>query len=411
MRSAFDPPTASIDRAHGLATLLPLATWSCYAPLGVKYATVGLCVVVSVAWLAREPGGWRWPATRGAGPIAVAWLFWLGVSIVWTPAGAAIALGVFGQYALMLLLATIAVACPPNAARRALAHFAVASTLVAATFALEALRWLPASTVLWHTTVDAEGNQRIATSTMLALGAALAGWQGADAPARARLAWWAGAALCTGALALQDRRSGMLLLPMLLLVWAWSRETRAWQRLVGSGLVVTLVTTVWLTSPGVQQRFDEGLRELKTYRANDQVATSWGQRLRMWQLTTEMVAERPWLGHGLGSWKLRWTERVTRDTPLAGNTTPHNEYLLLAQQAGLAAPLLLLGWLGVGMHQARRAGQRGVPALLALASIAWMGLFHAVLRDAKFALPLLLLAALGAAAARDDTNPPSGASG
>ena len=122
----------------------------------------------------------------------------------------------------------------------------------------------------------------------------------------------------------------------------------------------------------------------------------------MRQLTATMVADRPLLGHGVGSWKQRWTERVTPGTPLAANSTPHSEFLLLAQQAGVLAPLLWLVWLGAGWRNAARAGTAGVPAVLALTAVAWTGLFNAVLRDAKFALPLLLLAALGAAAARGD---------
>jgi hypothetical protein len=54
---------------------------------------------------------------------------------------------------------------------------------------------LPPS-LLWHSTVDAEGNQRIANSLMLALGVALSLWQATQVHEfKPRLAWMGLAAL------------------------------------------------------------------------------------------------------------------------------------------------------------------------------------------------------------------------
>lgn len=387
-----------------LALLLPLAAWACHAPLGAKYATVMSAVLLSLACLLSRVGrlaDWaREPATWAA---LALWLL-LALSLAWTPVPLPVALGQLGQYTLPLLLGAVAAACPAVLARRALVHFVAASALAACVFVLAAASALPDWPRLWHSTAQAEGNQRIAASILLALGAALALWLSEAGTVRVRIAWLTLALLCGVALALQDRRSGMLLLPLLLLVWAWSVERRWTRRALALLAVVALVAASWQMSATVRHRFDEGWRELREYRANDQVATSWGQRLRMWQLTADMVAERPLLGHGVGSWKQRWTERVTAGTPLAANTTPHSEYLLLAQQAGLLAPLLWLAWLAAVWRQAWRAGTAGVPALLAVAALAWTGLFNAVLRDAKFALPLLLLAALGIALSRGQRN-------
>lgn len=385
---------------RALAALLPLAAWACWAPLGAKYATVCLVVLLSGAQLVHTATlRTHLTGSRTAAAAACLWAL-LALSLAWTPAPVPVALGQLGQYALPLLTGMLGAVAPAAAAARALAHFTAASALAGVVFVLSALGALPRSALLWHTTTLAEGNQRIAASVLLALGAGLALWLAAKARGWQRLAWTASALLCVAGLALQDRRSGMLLLPLLLLVGAWTVERR-WRRRALAALAVAVVSLgAWQLSDGVQQRFDEGMRELREYRADDQVATSWGQRLRMWQVTASLVAERPLLGHGVGSWKQRWTERVTPGTPLASNSTPHSEVLLLAQQAGMLAPLLWLGWIAAGWRPAARAGVSGVPAVLALTALAWTGLFNAVLRDAKFALPLLLLVALGHAVAR-----------
>lgn len=390
------PGRLASDRA--LAALLPLASWACYLPLGAKYAAVGAAVLTASIALRARAVSVAALYVRPPVPAALALLLLLALSLAWTPAPWSVGLGQLGQYALMLVVPVLSAACPPELARRSLGHFVVASALVGLLFVIARFGTLPSSAVLWHTSIDAEGNQRIATSILLAFGAVLALWLALQHAARLRGTWLALGALSLLGLSLQDRRSGMLLLPVLAVAWAWTHQPGWLRRLLALTAVLLLAGTTWLTSDMVRQRFDEGVRELQAYRADDAVATSWGQRLRMWQVTLDMVTERPLRGHGIGSWKQRWRERITPGTALAQNTTPHNEYLLLAQQAGVFAPLLWLWWLGRGAHAAVRAG--AVPAVLAWTALGWIGLFNAVLRDAKFALPLLLLLALALAAGR-----------
>jgi O-antigen ligase len=301
------------------------------------------------------------------------------------------------QYGLLLLVPLLAAGCRPESARRALQHFVLASAAVGLVFVLGRLDSLPPLPMVWHTTLEAEGNQRIAASILLAMGVGLGAWLALDARGPAGWAWLGAAAICLLALTLQDRRTGMLLLPTLLLVWGVMRQPAWWRRLLVAALVVGAGAATWQASEGVQARFTEGMAELRHYPGDDTVATSWGQRLRMWERTGDLVAERPWAGHGIGSWRGLWQQRVTPGTALAEHSTPHNEYLLLAQQGGAVAVGLWLWLLVAAWRQAAAAGSAGVPALMAWTALAWVGLFNAVLRDAKFALPLLLLAALGSA--------------
>jgi O-antigen ligase len=73
---------------------------------------------------------------------------------------------------------------------------------------------------------------------------------------------------------------------------------------------------------------------------------------------------------------------------------------MVASQAGLLGLTLLIGWLLAQLRTALRQGDAGVPALLVWLAMAGAGLFNVVLRDAKFGVPLLMLAALATAAAR-----------
>jgi len=384
--------------------LLPVAAWATYAPLGLKYLTWLLVVAMAAASLHQQrrwSSLWQQPGTQ----VLLAFLALMTLSALWSRAtGPRIGTHLW-MYSLPLGAALLACACPPAAARRALQHFVAASACVGLLTLLQAWGALPAS-ALWDSTVAATGNQRIVTSVLLAIGAAVAGCLAAGANGwRRQLPWLAAAAVVAAGLASQDRRTGMLLLPVLLLALAWAMP-RAWAtKGAMAALVVLAAAGGWTASDTVRARFAEGLGELSSYTQTDAVATSWGQRLRMLELTATMVRERPLTGHGLGSWQPLWDERITPGTLLAENSTPHNEYLLVAVQAGVPAALLLLAWLLRMMGAAARAGRHGAPALMLWLTLALAALAHAVLRDAKFALPLLLLAATATALCRPATRP------
>ncbi len=372
-------------------------SWVLYLPLGAKYATWLLAAGLGGMALAHASGRaafWREQVTLPA----LLLVGWLGLSGLWSPAQASLIVAHFGRYALLLVLPLVAAALPAAAAARALRHFCFASGMVGLLLLMEPLYLLPPS-LLWHTTVDAEGNQRIANSLLLATGAALSLWQVTQTPAlRARMGWVGLATLIGAGLAVQDRRTGLLALPLILLVWSWAAPVAPWRR-VGLALAVgACALATWQFSDNVRARFDEGLRELRQYQSTDHVANSWGQRVRMVEVTGRMVAEAPLFGHGLASWRVLWQQRVQAGTQLHDETTPHNEYLLLAQQAGVPAVLLLLWLIGATCRRAWQAGQAGIPSLMIWASFAAAALGNAVLRDAKFSLPLLMVAACCAAA-------------
>lgn len=392
------PALKPADRALGAVVVG--GAWAIYLPLGMMYLALLLTLLLS-GWVLMGQQRWREVMTAPGLRWAAALAALMALSALWSAAPAAEMPGQVWHYLLCTGLPLVTLGCPPEAAQRALGHFVAASALVAVLVVLGHFGLLPASP-LWRTTVDAVGNQRIGTSLWLALGCALAVARASSARA-GRSRWLLAGVITALALSLQDRRTGMALLPLLLLALAFTKGHSRSLRWGAAAVVVLAAALAWQASSTVRARFAEGITELQAPAAAATVATSWGQRLQMVHITLDMIREAPLLGHGVGGWLVQWQQRTVPGTPLAKQTTPHNEYLMVASQTGLVGLALLIGWLLAQLRAALRQGDAGVVALLVWLSMAGAGLFNVVLRDAKFGVPLLMLAALAGAMARKNT--------
>lgn len=380
-----------------------LAAWTLFLPVGLKYPLwLGL-----LAWaLARLGRQGLATLLRQDRPLQAALLFWLFglVSAAWSPAPAKQILGQLGQYSLLLLTPLLAHGLPSAWAQRVLDHLCAACTLLGACVVWGALSGgLPwAGSGVWVTTFEAEGNTRILSSLLLAIGCALALERALCATApRARWAWGLAGLLALLGVALQDRRSGMVVLPLLLALLGWQRLPNRRLRLGFVAVLVAACALAWQAAPGVRARFAEGLHELRHYQLDPTAPTSWGLRVLMIETSAAMIKEKPLLGHGLASWQGEWFQRVPHTHYLLiENSTPHNDYLLVLAQGGVLGLALLLGWWWQVLRQVWRPGPGPQAALLVWAALAAAGLFNVVLRDGRFAVPLLMVAAL-AWAARD----------
>lgn len=381
-----------------LALLAGASAWAAYLSVGAKYLAYLGCGLAAAIALTRQK---RWLELARDPSFRAAALFWALtlLSVAWSTGTPSLIGAQLWLYAMLLLAPMIALACPPDLARVALAQFGVAAAVVGAATVLDAKGWLPLSaTVLWHSTVEAQGNQRIVNSLVIALGTAFCVLHLMQASShRQRLAWALAALLALAGLSLQDRRTGMVALPVLLAALGIARLRSAWRGLALVALIAALSAAAWQFSPSVRNRIDEGLNELRTYQSTDASATSWGMRLRLAEHTLDMVRESPILGHGVGSWIIEWRKRVQPGLQISIHTTPHDEYLLVASQLGLVGIALLLWLFGRNLWRAWRAGTDGQAALVVWTAIAWTGLFNVVIRDSKFALPMLLMAGFAGA--------------
>lgn len=365
------------------------AAWALYLPLGWQYLFFLAGGALALAQLTRGRQLSALPRQPLFLLVLVFW-GWMLLSAAWSSATPDEVGAHLWHYALPLLMAPLALVMQPHDARQALRHFVAASAVVALLLPL-----------LLSDRIT--GNQRIEYSLLLALAAAFALIEG-FAPAlrrHARAPWLGCAAICIAGVALQDRRTGMLVLPLLLMAWVLARQRHWGRRLLLLALLGLAVLLAWQGSPMVRERFAQGVAELQQYRSQGPVETSLGMRLRMLESSGEMVRERPWFGHGVGAWRGLWERQGHRGELLQAHTTPHNEYLLIAVQGGAVALLLFLVALaGHGVAAWRSAGKGHVQALLVWVGFAFAALFNVALRDAKLALPLLMLGVLAWAAAR-----------
>jgi O-antigen ligase len=73
-------------------------------------------------------------------------------------------------------------------------------------------------------------------------------------------------------------------------------------------------------------------------------STSVGQRIEFYRTTLEIIEDHPLVGVGTGGFTRAFAEKI-RGTPAMMTDNPHNDYLLLAAQAGIPAMVLLIGFL------------------------------------------------------------------
>lgn len=64
------------------------------------------------------------------------------------------------------------------------------------------------------------------------------------------------------------------------------------------------------------------------------------------------MAEKPWLGHGTGSFAKEY-QRIAQGEPFI-TKNPHNEFLMIGVQLGLIGLLVYLGFLGSQFYCARK---------------------------------------------------------
>lgn len=101
-----------------------------------------------------------------------------------------------------------------------------------------------------------------------------------------------------------------------------------------------------LPSSPLHQRAALAYHEFSAAQPDVAATSSVGQRMEFYRNTLEIVRQRPLLGAGTGGFRQAYAEQV-RDTDRVATHNPHNEYLMVAAQLGLAGLLLLLALFAV----------------------------------------------------------------
>ncbi len=138
-------------------------------------------------------------------------------------------------------------------------------------------------------------------------------------------------------------RTGQLIFLLLMMLFYIQRFPTKKAALLITATVTLLL--VFITCSDRANRINEGFSQTQDYLHSESGGTnsSEGQRLTFWKHSLTLIAETPWLGHGTGSYPVEYA-RVAAKTDIASNN-PHNEYLMITVQTGIAGLLLFLAFL------------------------------------------------------------------
>jgi O-antigen ligase len=162
--------------------------------------------------------------------------------------------------------------------------------------------------------------------------------------------WLAGviavAAFSVVLLFLEGRTGYLVALSMIALMILWM-VPKKWRMAALLVVPTALLAGLFLGSATFHDRVSKVLGESQAYAQSAQIETSSGWRLNAWHRSMQAMAERPLLGHGVGS----FTTTVKRlEGPAADKTfgsgnssNPHQEFLLWGVELGVLGPLLLVG--------------------------------------------------------------------
>jgi O-antigen ligase len=130
-----------------------------------------------------------------------------------------------------------------------------------------------------------------------------------------------------------------------------------------------------------------------------------GMRLEIYKNTLELIAEKPWIGHGIGNWMPLYQAKA-KDMMSGTMSTPHNDYLLYCTELGVFGLLALLWIWFKQLSIARKmlnSEHQEYAMLLAMLGITMMvgGMFNAILRDGVFGMAMMILLAIPLAGAKE----------
>lgn len=290
---------------------------------------------------------------------------------------------------------------------RAVNAFTAGALVSASLFYLNALELLP-QIGLFNAYLAYYGNKSILLGIMLALAA---GWllHGMTRAGSRQALFWRLAAFLYIALPVlfltMTRTAAVIFVLVCLLVGLhylkWNLRSAAAS--LGLALILALVLG---SSQTFKERMASAFQDVIAY-SQGQKPSHQGIRLEIYALTTEIIADKPLTGHGIGTWEPLYaklaSERATY--PFA---TPHNDYLLYAAEMGvLGVAALLWIWLTQLLVAWRMPEADGMPLLMLGLAIMVAGMFNAVLRDAVFGMPFMILLAIPLAGARRQTPAPA----
>jgi len=189
---------------------------------------------------------------------------------------------------------------------------------------------------------------------LMAFGAFFFALRAADAQQYSWRIWWLGCtALAVGnVLFMVPGRTGyvVLVLLMLYLGYVWKRLPGL--MLCGLGCAIAFALGI-MASTTLQQRIATTVQEFHQWQPASVSQTSIGLRLEFYRNTLAIIHEHPLVGVGTGGFPQAYKKRVA-GTGMTPTDNPHNEYLNILVQLGIAGLVMLLALFWVPWRTASR---------------------------------------------------------
>lgn len=142
-------------------------------------------------------------------------------------------------------------------------------------------------------------------------------------------------------LQLSSGRTGYVALLAALLIYAafWIKK---WWHLIYMGLAALLLMGILMSSDIFQNRWNLFWIEAYNWQKNTEI-TSIGARIQFWVRSWEMIAEKPFLGWGTGSYHSQWCERIQNQGLCEVGFHPHQQFLFFWFNNGIIGLLFFMG--------------------------------------------------------------------
>ena len=278
--------------------------------------------------------------------------------------------------------------------RRAVMVFFVGALYAATLYYLTLLQILPKIEIFANYLVY-RGNKSILLGILLAIAA---GWMLYEMTSHADRRWlWlrvpAFLYVVIALLFLAKSRTASLIFVLLCLLFFLKYLTMSWRSVLWMLGLVLMLTVAWLSASDLRLRVIGTVNDINAFSQGQHISDD-GIRLEMYSVTSKIIAEKPLAGHGIGTFSSQY-KKYSEGLPSKGTRTPHNDYLFYAAEIGLIGLAALL-WVWVTQLTIawKIGGAHGM--WLGMLGVAIMvgGIFNAILRDAVFGMPFMILLAI-----------------